>query len=405
MIIFFQGPFRGEEMRQWLEAGYFKGDLPISQQPSGPFFPLQALFTDLSVAFRAVEANAENDDAEAKAAAEEEKRHMQQEEEERRAAGAAWEAAERERAERERMSAMEVEAMAKNSAQGADEGNESSTQLKMMLGLSETTGEAASNEVQEGHAPDKKKANSTKKGGNKKAQQRAVDETAATEAPAPAATPAAAAWGGASKTKPKKTMAEIQQEEGRAAALLAMQNANNPAARQSSSGWANVAAKGTTGWSSGTIKPSAAALAPNAAAMTAAGPRPAQAMGNTQQPTQAGANRKVAPLTAQQRSVSTSSSTPAEEFGTSMSPALEKWCKEQMQKINGSEDLTLVAFCMTLTDANEIRQYLTTYLGGTAAVNSFATEFITKRGLGPKQQEEWETPGSTKKGRKKKAGR
>jgi hypothetical protein len=398
-------------MRQWLEAGYFKGDLPISQQPSGPFFPLQALFTDLSVAFRAVETNAENDDAEAKAAAADEKRRMQQEDEERRVAGAAamadakkaWEAAEHERAERELKAAMKVEAMTNNSADGADEGNESSTQLKMMLGLSETTRDAPSNV--EDHTSEKLKSNSTKKGGNKKSQHRAVDETAATEAPAPVATPAAAAWGGASKTKPKKTMAEIQQEEGRAAALLAMQNANNPVHRQSSSGWANVAAKGTTGWSSGTIKPSAAALASNTAAMTATGPRPAQAMGITQQPTQSGANRKVAPLTVQQRSVSSSSSTPAEEFGTSMSPALEKWCKEQMQRINGSEDLTLVAFCMTLTDANEIRQYLTTYLGGTAAVNSFATEFITKRGLGPKQQEEWETPGSTKKGRKKKAGR
>ena len=86
-----------------------------------------------------------------------------------------------------------------------------------------------------------------------------------------------------------------------------------------------------------------------------------------------------------------------------MSPVMEKWCKEQMQNINGSDDLTLVAFCMTLTDANEIRQYLTTYLGSTAQVNNFATEFINKRGLGSKQ-EEWETPGSAKKGRKKKSG-
>jgi hypothetical protein len=84
-----------------------------------------------------------------------------------------------------------------------------------------------------------------------------------------------------------------------------------------------------------------------------------------------------------------------------MSPALEQWCKEEMQQINGSDDLTLVAFCMTLDDANEIRQYLTTYLGSTSQVNNFATEFINKRGLGNKQ-EEWETPGSAKKGRKKK---
>ena len=58
---------------------------------------------------------------------------------------------------------------------------------------------------------------------------------------------------------------------------------------------------------------------------------------------------------------------------------------------------------MTLPDASEIRQYLTTYLGATPQVNNFATEFINKRGLGSKQ-EEWETPGSAKKGRKKKTG-
>jgi hypothetical protein len=74
-----------------------------------------------------------------------------------------------------------------------------------------------------------------------------------------------------------------------------------------------------------------------------------------------------------------------------------------MQKLNGSDDLTLIAFCMTLTDANEIRQYLQAYLGGGPKVSSFAAEFIVKRGLGHKQ-EEWETPGSAKKGRKKKVG-
>ena len=40
-------------MRQWLEAGYFKGDLPISQNPQGPFLSLSSLFPDVSVAFRA----------------------------------------------------------------------------------------------------------------------------------------------------------------------------------------------------------------------------------------------------------------------------------------------------------------------------------------------------------------
>ena len=40
-------------MRQWLEAGYFKGDLPISQNPKGSFQPLSSLFPDLTIAFKA----------------------------------------------------------------------------------------------------------------------------------------------------------------------------------------------------------------------------------------------------------------------------------------------------------------------------------------------------------------
>ena len=74
-----------------------------------------------------------------------------------------------------------------------------------------------------------------------------------------------------------------------------------------------------------------------------------------------------------------------------------------MENLTGSDDLTLIGFCMTLNDANEIRQYLQAYLGNGAKVNSFATDFINKRGLG-NEPEEWETPGATKKGRKKKTG-
>jgi hypothetical protein len=42
-------------MRQWLEAGYFKGDLPINQNPSGPFHQLCIWFPDLNSAFRVQE--------------------------------------------------------------------------------------------------------------------------------------------------------------------------------------------------------------------------------------------------------------------------------------------------------------------------------------------------------------
>lgn len=405
-------------MRQWLEAGYFKGDLPISQQPSGPFHPLSALFPDLSVAFRVVD-NTAAKEAEARAAEEERRRQEEAQEEARRAAEAAMkaqiegrEAMERQRLEMERQAAAEAEAA--QSGKSSNGGNESSTQLKMMLGLSSDAQlpRDVSAEPEEELAP--KPAMSQKRGsksGNKDTQQRIVDEAHAptpVELPPAVSKPAAAAWGGLAKSKPKKSMSEIQQEEARAAALVAAMNKDS-VPRQSSSGWANVAATGTGGWSSGTVKPvTAAAVAASTVAVPGARPVPVpvQARPKTQPPAQpGGATRKVAPLSQQQRSSSSSSATPADEFGATMSPALENWCKEQMQKINGSDDLTLVSFCMTLDDASEVRQYLTTYLGGTPQVNNFATDFINKRGLGgPTKQEEWETPGSAKKGRKKKTG-
>ena len=70
-----------------------------------------------------------------------------------------------------------------------------------------------------------------------------------------------------------------------------------------------------------------------------------------------------------------------DNFGANgrMTPSLESWCKEQMQKLIGSDDLILVSFCMTLTDRDEIRQYLTACLGSTPQVNNFATEFIKRK--------------------------
>lgn len=56
---------------------------------------------------------------------------------------------------------------------------------------------------------------------------------------------------------------------------------------------------------------------------------------------------------------------------------------------------------MTLTDPDEIRQYLTAYLGSTPQVNNFASEFIRRKN-GEKSWEEWESAGKTKKGKKKK---
>jgi len=416
-----QGPFRGEEMRQWLEAGYFKGDLPISQVPSGPFHQLSNWFPDLSAAFVVKEAGGQDDadiavvkdqqrkDAEAAANAERQ-RLAEVVEVQRKAKAAALAEAEARKSAEEAAAARALESTNVAEMQApVNGGNQSSAQLKLMLGLSSGEQPATENKIPEAVDGTKaaKKANAkSSKTSSKKVLQKTVDKSQGAPQPEqeaqpivsepvpppiPAA-PAAPAWGGIAKSKPRKSMSEIQQEEARAAAALAAKRGNMP--QPSSSGWANVAAgsTGSTGWSTTAIRSSSVQ---NAAPVTTV--RPGQAPSKPQ-------TKKVATSIQHACSAPASSSTPAEEFGATMSPALEKWCKEKMQQINGSNDLTLVAFCMTLNDASEIRQYLTTYLGSTMQVNNFATEFINKRGLGSKQ-EEWETPGSAKKGRKKKSGR
>ncbi len=318
-------------------------------------------------------------------------------EQERRVAEAR-EIAERQRVEVEQKAAAQSDSAAPSTDDQASY-NESSTQLKMILGLS--GGQSAVElDASTPPTPSTKKQGEVKKipKGNKKSQAKPIEESPSTTVRAPSpAKPSAAAWGGTANAKPKKSISEIQQEEARQAAMDAAYSGAAP--RQPSSGWANVAA-GTQGWTSGLVSKTTGA----GPAAAAASLRPSQTTRSASGPSVASAMNKSSPLTLQQRSSSNASgSTPAEEFGATLSPTLEKWCKEQMEKLTGSDDLTLIGFCMTLTDANEIRQYLQAYLGNGPKINAFATDFINKRGLGSKL-EEWETPGSAKKGRKKKAG-
>jgi PERQ amino acid-rich with GYF domain-containing protein len=198
-------------------------------------------------------------------------------------------------------------------------------------------------------------------------------------------------------------MSEIQKEEARASALLAMQREGS---RPSGSGWANVAASrsGSVAWTGGAAKPVPAAAVltpsvqlstPSVAPAAATAPKGRQGSASSKDPGAISAGAGAKPP-------ADSSKTTAEEFGAKMSPSMEKWCKDQMTKLNGTDDLTLVSFCMSLNDPGEIRQYLTAYLGTTPQVNGFATEFINRRGfnLQANKQEEWESTATAKKTRK-----
>eukprot|EP00804_Cyclotella_cryptica_P024270 CCRYP_012549-RC/>CCRYP_012549-RC protein AED:0.08 eAED:0.08 QI:405/1/1/1/0.5/0.28/7/635/1156 len=404
-----QGPFGGDEMRQWLEAGYFKGNLPISQNNSGPFRPLSTYFPDPTTAFQPrvdesrAQAEARQKQAELAATAAELKRREEE------AARAQAEAQQRELEVRARLKAeaesrmraeeeaarIKAEEEAKHASEASNQ-NDQSVQLKMLLGLGGTSDAVASE-------PEPAPQPAAKKQSKSKTQQKQAS-VGQESPPAPvtevAAAPAAPAWGGAVAVPTagrKKTMSEIQQEEAKAAAKRAAEGGGG---QRSGGGWANVAATGgSTAWGGAAAKtPAAGVIPPNTAVIAGVASvqkintsRSAATVNNTQsQPPKSASNKDA-----------------VDNFGANgkMTPAFEKWCISQMQKINNSDDLTLVSFCMTLTDPIEIRQYLTAYLGSTPEVNNFATEFIKKKGGDNGRQEEWESAGGPKKGRKKKGGK
>ena len=96
-----------------------------------------------------------------------------------------------------------------------------------------------------------------------------------------------------------------------------------------------------------------------------------------------------------------------------LSNDFKAWCQSQMVMLNGSDDLTLIEFLMSLSSESEIKEYLVVYLGNNKKVTKFSEDFLLR-----KQEEEalhnngantggWETAkqsgsnASKKKGKKK----
>ena len=395
-------------MRQWLEAGYFKGDLPISQDPNGPYRALSSLFPDIDVAFKPT--GPSKSELAALAEAEEAKRKAEAEAAAAAAAATAEEAAraDREKAEKERAEAearvkAEEAAAAAKAAEAlrqqeleAQSNQNQSAQLKMLLGLggesSSAIGGIKTDTVENNHKnKDQKSEPKPQSKVSKPKETKKPNRVVKEQAQSAPVQPAAPAWGGAGTNKPavrKKSMSEIQQEEARVAARVSKQKSSN------SGGWANIAASGgTTAWSGSAV------LLPTTATVNNA------SLPQTNTNISSRSKQQTTGSVAQKQAKAQSSTQKTmEEFGANgkMTSALESWCKDQMRKLSGNDDLTLIAFCMTLSDPVEIKGYLTAYLGSTSQVNNFAVEFINRKN-GTKQQEQWETTGGNKKGRKKKS--
>jgi len=63
--------------------------------------------------------------------------------------------------------------------------------------------------------------------------------------------------------------------------------------------------------------------------------------------------------------------------------ALQQWCKRAMKTLNGSEDLTLVDFLLSLASAGEVQEYVGLYLGNTPKATEFGLELVKQKRADP----------------------
>lgn len=86
----------------------------------------------------------------------------------------------------------------------------------------------------------------------------------------------------------------------------------------------------------------------------------------------------AAPAAAPAESKSAKPTTP-KASSDGMPAAVAEWCREQLRKMNQSDDLSLIQVCYSMQSAVDIREYLADYLGSTPQVSLFATEFIKRK--------------------------
>ena len=87
------------------------------------------------------------------------------------------------------------------------------------------------------------------------------------------------------------------------------------------------------------------------------------------------------PLAARSSAQSNVKPTKAKDFGGKELPeGMAQWATKELRKIRkGNGDLTLVHFCMTLTDSSDIREYVREVLGTTPQASAFASEFLKRK--------------------------
>lgn len=222
----------------------------------------------------------------------------------------------------------------------------------------------------------------------KQQHQHQLQQAQADQAAATAATLQAANWAANNNStaaqKPKSSLREIMSREQEEIATADQSVSSDGQPRMVAGTWAAKIAS-PSAWSLN-VTPTVAASAAPVPAPVLSTPAPTLAV-----PTIAAATSKPGPSSkpvpqakgpkaAVAPSPPTPAPAPSEDFGgKGMSPAMAEWCTTAMRKLNGTDDITLLQFCMGVSSAVEIREYFSAYLGSTPQVSLFATEFIRRK--------------------------
>ncbi|KAH8052228.1 GYF domain containing protein [Aureococcus anophagefferens] len=351
-----QGPFEAPQMRQWFNAGYFDDDLPLRQGESGDFVPLGRLFSSPQDAFPARR---------------------------RRPSGAAGPGG----------ALVDVGGGDKPAAPPQPPRNESlenwQDQANALGGYGQRAPIPLGGLEALGGAPLQPKAARPAQPAPAPSDADALKMMLGGGAPAPAPKPAPA-------PAPPRRASRPGSRRPRAAAPRSGRGRRGPT-RRSASRRSSSRRRRRAPSSSGSSRPSAPpprrARPPRRSrrreapwrasrSSTASSPRPSRRAAASPAPSSAPLrqqNRPAAAPAARAAPPAAAKSAFGGPVATSNPDALQTWCKTQLKKINGSDDITLIQFCMTLTDNSEIRQYLSMYLGSTPQVAAFANEFIKRK--------------------------
>jgi hypothetical protein len=282
--------------------------------------------------------------------------------------------------------AEELERAKKREEEAAAQTKVKSTQLKSVLGL--PTSPANKGAVWGSSAAPLPSSGSLKDIQEQEEKRRLEEEAAKKQSAAAALAQAVAAapkWAGAASTvsqakSASQSLAEIMEQE------KAQYQAQNSTAATSSapaaSSWAAKAAKSAT--STGSYNALAAVAAPKAApvkiaAPAAAAPAPAKRPGEEVESFWNFSDQKPTDVPAAPVASKAAKPTTPKASSDGMPSAIADWCKEQLRKMNQSDDLSLIQVCYSMQSAVDIREYLADYLGSTPQVSLFATEFIKRK--------------------------